>query len=181
MKPGRGSLQRELRQRRPFHSRGVESVIAVLHTADLLRRRLSQASAPHGITYQQYNVLRILRGAGADGLPTLAIGERMGGQTPGGAPLNGRVVGKGVAARGRAESDGRLVICRLTEEGRSLLALLDPEMEAAAEAGVAMLRAKEQPSLLELLAAIREESQGPVAAEPRRPGRLKGRIRIGPD
>jgi MarR family transcriptional regulator, organic hydroperoxide resistance regulator len=160
MKPGRSSLQRELRQRRPFHSRRVESVIAVLRTADLLRRRLSQASAPHGITYQQYNVLRILRGAGEDGLPTLAIGERMVEQTPGVTRLVDRLVAKGLAARGHAESDGRLVLCRLTAEGRGLLARLDPEMEAAAEACVAMLRAKEQTSLLDLLAAIREGSQG---------------------
>jgi len=159
MKSGRSSLQRELKQRRPFHSRGVESVIAVLHTADLLRRRLSQASAPHGITYQQYNVLRILRGAGEEGLPTLAIGERMVEQTPGVTRLIDRLVAKGLAARGRAENDGRLVLCRLTGAGRSLLGRLDPEMEAAAEAGVAMLRVKEKTSLLELLAAIREGSQ----------------------
>jgi len=160
MKPGRSSLQRELKQRRPFRSRGVESVIAVLHTADLLRRRLSQTSAPHGITYQQYNVLRILRGAGEEGLPTLTIGERMVEQTPGVTRLIDRLVAKGLAARGRAESDGRLVICRITEEGRSLLGRLDPEMEAAAEDGVAMLRVKEKTSLLDLLAAIRDGSPG---------------------
>ena len=160
MKPGRSSLQRELKQRRPFRSRGVESVIAVLHTADKLRRRLSQASAPHGITYQQYNVLRILRGAGEEGLPTLSIGERMVEQTPGVTRLIDRLVAKGLASRGRAAIDGRLVICRLTEEGRSLLGLLDPVMEAAADAGVAMLRVKEKTSLLELLAAIREGSRG---------------------
>jgi MarR family transcriptional regulator, organic hydroperoxide resistance regulator len=153
------SLQRELRQRRPFSSRGVESVIAVLRTADLLRRRLSQASAPHGITFQQYNVLRILRGAGEEGLPTLAIAERMVEQTPGVTRLVDRLVAKGLAARGRAESDGRVVLCRLTAEGRSLLGRLDPEMEAAAEAGVAMLRGKEKTSLLQLLAAIREGSR----------------------
>ena len=159
MKKEGSSLQRELRQRRPFSSRGVESVIAVLRTADLLRRRLSQASAPHGITFQQYNVLRILRGAGEDGLPTLAIAERMVEQTPGVTRLVDRLVAKGLAARGRAESDGRVVLCRLTAEGRSLLGRLDPEMEAAAEAGVAMLRGKEKTSLLQLLAAIREGSR----------------------
>ena len=159
MKKEGSSLQRELRQRRPFASRGVESVIAVLRTADLLRRRLSQASAPHGITFQQYNVLRILRGAGEDGLPTLAIAERMVEQTPGVTRLVDRLVAKGLAARGRAVSDGRVVLCRLTAEGRSLLGRLDPEMEAAAEAGVAMLRGKEKTSLLQLLAAIREGSR----------------------
>src|SRR4029077_17909090 len=148
-------LQKELQQRRPFGSRGQESVIAVLRTADLLRRRLSRASEPHGITLQQYNVLRILRGAGEEGLPTLAIGERMVEQTPGVTRLLNRLEAKGLAARSRGESDHRLVICRLTPKGRSLLSRLDPEMEGAAEAGVAMLRPEDEARLLEILTAIR--------------------------
>lgn len=65
----RTPLQEELQQRRPFGSRGQESAIALLRTADLLRRHLTRVSEPHGITPQQYNVLRILRGAGEEGLP----------------------------------------------------------------------------------------------------------------
>jgi DNA-binding MarR family transcriptional regulator len=148
-------LQRELQQRRPFGSRGQEAVIAVLRTADLLRRRLSRVSEPHGITLQQYNVLRILRGAGEEGLPTLEIGERMVEEAPGVTRLLNRLEAKGLAARSRGESDHRQVICRLTSEGRSLLGRLDPEMEGAAEAGVAMLRPEDETRLLDLLTAIR--------------------------
>lgn len=148
-------LQKELQQRRPFRSRGQETVIAVLRTADVLRRRLSRASEPHGITFQQYNVLRILRGAGESGLPTLAIGERMVEQTPGVTRLLDRLAAKGLATRSPGESDHRQVICRLTSEGRHLLERLDPEMEGAAEAGVAMLFPEEETQLLELLTAIR--------------------------
>ncbi|HEY8021884.1 MAG TPA: MarR family transcriptional regulator, partial [Thermoanaerobaculia bacterium] len=107
MNEERTPLQKELQQRRPFGSRGQESVIAVLRTADLLRRRLSQASEPHGITFQQYNVLRILRGAGGEGLPTLAIGERMVEQAPGVTRLLDRLEAKGLATRSRGESDHR--------------------------------------------------------------------------
>jgi DNA-binding MarR family transcriptional regulator len=149
------ALQIELQQRRPFGSRGVESVIAVLRTADLLRRRLSRAVEPHGITLQQYNVLRILRGAGEAGLPTLAIGERMVEQTPGVTRLLNRLEAKGLAARSQGESDHRQVICRLTLEGRQLLVRLDPLAEGAAEAGVAMLQPEDEARLLELLTAIR--------------------------
>jgi MarR family transcriptional regulator, organic hydroperoxide resistance regulator len=148
-------LQQELQQRRPFGSRGQESVIAVLRTADLLRRRLSRVSEPHGITFQQYNVLRILRGAGEGGLPTLEIGERMVEQAPGVTRLLNRLEAKGLAARSRGEVDHRQVICRLTAKGRSLLVQLDPDMEGAAEGGVAMLRPEDETRLLELLAAIR--------------------------
>ena len=149
------SLQKELQQSRPFGSRGQESVIAVLRTADLLRRRLSRVSEPHGVTFQQYNVLRILRGAGEAGLPTLEIGERMVEQTPGVTRLLNRLEAKGLAARSRGESDHRQVICRLTPEGRQLLGRLDPEMEGAAEAGVAMLLPEDETRLLALLSAIR--------------------------
>ena len=149
------SLQEELHQSRPFGSRGQESVIAVLRTADLLRRRLSRVSEPHGITFQQYNVLRILRGAGEAGLPTLEIGERMVEQTPGVTRLLNRLEAKGLAVRSRGEIDHRQVICRLTPEGRQLLGRLDPEMEGAAEAGVAMLHPDDETRLLALLSAIR--------------------------
>ena len=54
-----------------------------MRAADLVRRRVTCVLEPHDITGQQYNVLRILRGAGAEGLPTLEIAQRMIEQTPG--------------------------------------------------------------------------------------------------
>ena len=155
MNQGGTPLQRELQQRRQFGSRGQESVISLLRTADLLRRHLSRASEPHGITVQQYNVLRILRGAGEEGLPTLAIGLRMVEQTPGVTRLLDRLEAKGLVARCRGESDRRQVLCRLTVAGSYLLNRLDPEMEEAADSGVAMLCTEDQARLLDLLTAIR--------------------------
>ena len=151
----RTPLQRELHQRRPFGSRGQESAIALLRTADLLRRHLTRVSEPHGITPQQYNVLRILRGAGEEGLPTLAIGERMVEQTPGVTRLIDRLEVKGLVVRCRGEDDRRQVLCRVTAAGRDLLSQLDTAMEQAAEAGVAMLQSEDQLRLLEMLATIR--------------------------
>jgi DNA-binding MarR family transcriptional regulator len=130
-------------------------VIALLHTADVLRRHLSRVVEPHGITLQQYNVLRILRGAGEEGLPTLSIAERMIEQTPGVTRLLDRLEAKSLVARCRGESDRRQVFCRLTSTGRTLLAQLDPDMDEADEAGVAMLRPEDKQRLLELLTSIR--------------------------
>jgi DNA-binding MarR family transcriptional regulator len=151
----RSALQRELQQEHPFRSRGQESVIALLHTADVLRRHLSRVVEPHGITLQQYNVLRILRGAGEAGLPTLSIAERMVEQTPGVTRLLDRLEAKNLVSRCRGESDRRQVLCRLTSTGRTLLAQLDPDMDEADEAGVAMLRPDDKQRLLELLTTIR--------------------------
>jgi len=57
------SMQRELRQNRPFSAPTQEAAVALLRTADLVRRSIAAIVEPHGITLQQYNVLRILRGA----------------------------------------------------------------------------------------------------------------------
>ena len=70
-------LQQEIKQTRPFRSAGQEASIGLLRTADELRRYFSTILEPSGITTQQYNVLRILRGAGPEGLPTLEIAARM--------------------------------------------------------------------------------------------------------
>ena len=59
---GTSALQQEIRQRRPFQSVAHEAVVALMRTADLVRRQMTALVEPHGITLQQYNVLRILRG-----------------------------------------------------------------------------------------------------------------------
>ncbi len=66
-------LQKELKQSKPFSSATQEAVVALFRTTDMVKRATAGAVEPHGITLQQYNVLRILRGAGKEGLPTLAI------------------------------------------------------------------------------------------------------------
>ena len=80
---------------------------------------------PYGITPQQYNVLRILRGAGAEGLPTLSIGERMIEQTPGVTRLVDRLERKGLVERTPCAKDRRRVFCRMTAKGLELLKELD--------------------------------------------------------
>src|SRR5688572_9880482 len=89
------ALRREIKQARPFRSMAEEAALAVLRTADVLRRRLSEAMEPVGITMQQYNVLRILRGAGEGGLPTLEIADRMLERQPGITRLLDRLERKG--------------------------------------------------------------------------------------
>src|SRR5215208_2200660 len=102
-------LQQEIRQSRPFRSRQQEAVLALLRTSDVVRRFLARIVEPHGITLQQYNVLRILRGAGEEGIPTLAIGERMIEQAPGITRLLDRLESKGLVRRSRCPEDRRQV------------------------------------------------------------------------
>ena len=73
--------------------------MTLVATADRVRDGLSQVVEPHGITLQQYNVLRILRGAGASGLPTLEIAARMVEKSPGITRLIDRLGGAALVRR----------------------------------------------------------------------------------
>ena len=101
------ALAREIQQRRPFQSARQEAALGLLKTVDLLRLHLSSVLEPFGVTDQQYNVLRILRGAGKDGLPTLAIAERMIERAPGITRLIDRLEKKGLVRRVRDPHDRR--------------------------------------------------------------------------
>src|SRR5882672_9689213 len=85
----------QIRETRPGVSPAQEAVVELWRTADLARRLVDDIIETAGITGQQYNVLRILRGAGERGLPTLDIAERMIEQTPGVSRLADRLMAKG--------------------------------------------------------------------------------------
>lgn len=129
--------------------------MAVLHTADVVRRKLADVVEPHGVTLQQYNVLRILRGAHPDPLPTLEIGERMIERTPGVTRLLDRLEAKGWVARERCPEDRRVVHCRITDAGLALLAGMDDEVDAADRRAVGDLDAAELRRLRRLLDRMR--------------------------
>jgi len=153
--PELSSLLREIRQKKPFRSRGEELVVALLRTADCVRRTVAQTLEPHDITLQQYNVLRILRGAGEQGLPTLDIAERMIEHAPGITRLVDRLEAKGLVRRERCQQDRRQVLCWLTPPGLELVERLDVPIENAELEAVAGLSPEDQERLLRLLDAVR--------------------------
>lgn len=127
-------LRSELKQKKPFRSAAEEAAVALMRTSDLLHRRLAQVVEPHGITHQQYNVLRILRGSDPAPLPTLEIATRMIEQSPGITRLLDRLEAKGLVRRERCKEDRRQVHCWITAAGLELLAGLDePLLEAVRE------------------------------------------------
>jgi MarR family transcriptional regulator, organic hydroperoxide resistance regulator len=148
-------LQREIRQRPPFRSDAQEAAIAILRTADIVRRHLAAVVEPHGITFQQYNVLRILRGARPEPLSTQEIGERLIEQTPGVTRLLDRLESKALVTRERCPEDRRLVHARVTRSGLELLARIEDEMNDADEAAVAGLGGTQVRTLIRLLERVR--------------------------
>ncbi len=157
-----GRLQRELRQNKPFQSSAQEAVLGLLRTADLMRRLITGLVEPHGLTMQQFNVLRILRGAeaeGRDGVPTLDIADRMIEQTPGVTRLLDRLEGKGLVRRQRCPKDRRQHLCWITPKGLAILQKMDEVSMHANEELMKGLRAKERETLIRLMEAVRAPHQ----------------------
>ena len=148
-------LQEALQQRTPFASPAQEAVVALMRTTDVVRRHLARVVDPHGITLQQYNVLRILRGGGDDGVPTLEVAARMIEQTPGITRLLDRLEAKGLVKRERCPHDRRQHLCWITRDGQALLRKLDGLMLAASDASVKGLSAQDRLAIIRLLDAVR--------------------------
>jgi DNA-binding MarR family transcriptional regulator len=160
---GTSAVQEEIIQKRPFHSVAAEVAVSILRTAAVIERYFNKVTAPHGITIQQYNVLRILRGAGEEGLPTLAIRDRMVHEAPGITRLVDKLAQAGHVRRDRSSPDRRQVFCYITPKGLELLEALHASIEAADDASVAMLAEGDQRQLVQLLDAVREGHRGNVS------------------
>ena len=155
-RPARSRLQAELQQTKSFHSPQQEGAIGIVRTADVLRRRFSRFVEPHGISGQQYNVLRILRGAAPERLPTLTIAERMIEQAPGITRLLDRLERKGLVSRERCMSDRRQVLCAITPAGRALLEALDGPIGKADDEALGGISAADLKTLIRILDAVRQ-------------------------
>jgi len=148
------SVRREIKQDRPFARPSDEAVVALLRRADQVRCALATVVEPAGITLQQYNVLRILRGAGTEGLPTLEIAARMIEHSPGITRLLDRLEGKKLVARRPCPEDGRRVLCHASARALRLLAELDATVSQTSARVLGALDLRRQSELVRLLDAI---------------------------
>lgn len=164
-------LRDELKQTRPFQSASHEAVLSILRTAAVLQRQVSLVVEANGITIQQYNVLRILRGAGDEGLPTLAIRDRMIEEAAGITRLLDKLEASGHVRRERSTPDRRQVVCQITGSGLALLERLDRPVDEVNRAALAMLNEEEQRNLVGLLGAVRAAFGSREGAGGQRAGR----------
>lgn len=150
-----GGVQAEIAQRRPFHSVKAEVSVSILRTAALIERHFAQVVSRAGITTQQYNVLRILRGAGQEGLPTLVIRDRMIHEAPGITRLLDKLEASNLARRERTSPDRRQVFCYITDKGLAVLNELEEEMRQADDVAAGDLTEDEMRTLVKLLERVR--------------------------
>lgn len=146
------SIQTEIKQGKPFESLEQEAFLALLWTADRLQWRLAEALKPHGLSPTQYNALRILRGAGKQGLACSEVAERMITRDPDITRLMDRLGRMGLVQRGRGEEDRRVVVAKITPKGAYLLKQLDPVMRQFLQGLLGHMGVKRLNSLLDLLA-----------------------------
>lgn len=153
------SIKDEIKQTRPFASVGQEAVVSLLRTAAFVRRRFEALCEEHGLTFQQFNVLRILRGAEASGegpLPTMEVAERMIEPEPGITRMMGRLEAKGLVRRERCAEDARRMLCHITQRGRVALERLDDPVARLDDSALAPLTEAELRALIESLDRARE-------------------------
>ena len=144
------SLKQEIVQQLPFSSLEEEALLNLLRTADCLQRHFQRSTKEWGITGTQYNVLRILRGAGGP-LPCGEIANRMITRDPDVTRLLDRLEKRGLISRCRETKDRRTVMTRITPAGLKLLANLDEPVQSAHRRQLGHLGPKRLRALAELL------------------------------
>ncbi len=152
--PAKG-LQAELKQKIPFTSREQEAYLSLLRTADALQSQVEAWLKDFGLSGTQYNALRILRGAGAEGLPCREIGERMITHDPDITRLLNRLEDRGLVGRTRARHDRRVIYGRITAAGMKLLREMDGPIERQSREMLRHVAQGKLRQLIELLDLVR--------------------------
>jgi DNA-binding MarR family transcriptional regulator len=154
------TLQSEIKKKRPFELPEEEAYLNLLRTHSVLITGFDRLFKQHGVSEPKYNVLRILRGAGGEGLPSLEIAARMITRVPDVTRIVDRLETSGHVRRQRTKEDLRVVIVSITKKGLDLLAKLDEPIRALHRRQLQHLSRKELGELSGLLEKARtpEES-----------------------
>ena len=131
-------------------------MLNIERTAAVLTHRFAESLRPYDITPTQYNVLRILRGAGSGGLCRHHIRDRLVSQVPDVTRLLYRLEKAGLIARQRSDRDRRLVTTRITRSGLALLRRLDEPVVKVQERQIGHLTRPQLRTLIDLLSAVRQ-------------------------
>ncbi len=151
------SLQQELKQNKPFASLKQEVMINLNRTVAVLGHEMEQKLKPFGLTPTQFNVLRILRGAGEQALCQYEVGQRLVAQVPDVPRLLARMERSGWIKRRRAPSDKRVVTSLITKQGLSVLAEIDSSLTVWERRTLRHLSDEQLITLNQLLNLARQE------------------------
>ncbi len=151
----RKTLRDELKMTRPFRSVEEEAILSIARTAALLDHANTEELKPFNLTLTQYNVLRILRGAGDQGLCRNEVGERLVTRVPDVTRLLDRMEASGLIVRQRGSSDRRFVSTRITDKALKLLEKIDRELPAIHKRRVGHVAENRLRTLIDVLEDVR--------------------------
>jgi DNA-binding MarR family transcriptional regulator len=149
------TLRDELKMTKPFKSVEEEAILSIARTAALMEHAGAEGLKPFNLTITQYNVLRILRGAGADGLCRNEVGERLVTKVPDVTRLLDRMEAAGLIVRERGGKDRRFVATRITDKGLKLLDKIDRELPAMHGRQLGHVSQKRLRELISILEEVR--------------------------
>jgi DNA-binding MarR family transcriptional regulator len=152
------SLRAELQQKKPFSSLEQEATLSIARTEAALREPIEELLKKSDISLAQYNVLRILRGAGPEGLTRNEIRDRLINRMPDVTRLLDRMEEAGWVSRAREMEDRRCVATYLTRSGRTLVDSLDGPVQEEHERRLGHMTKTQLRTLIELLALARENA-----------------------
>ena len=145
---------RERLQQRRFSTLADEAVVSLMVAADHLDQAVAPIWERHGVTGDQYNVLRILRGVYPGGHPRNEVARRMIHRAPDVTRMLDRLVRQGLVARIRNPDDRRESIATITKAGLAALERIDPEVYATQAALTASLSERDLKQLVRLCDAL---------------------------
>jgi DNA-binding MarR family transcriptional regulator len=151
-----GKILKELQQSKPFRHVEEEVFLNLQRTADALMQEITDILKPFGLSPTQYNVMRILRGAGESGITCKEIGARMITRDPDVTRLLDRLERRHLVTRNRAKEDRRFVSIHITNEGLSLLKELDDPIAQRQLDLMGHMDKQQLYRMVELLETIRE-------------------------
>ena len=149
-------LRTEIKQSKAFATLEQEAHLSIERTAAVLGHAFAESLRAYGITGTQYNVLRILRGAGAAGLCRNDVRDRLVAKVPDATRLIDRLADAGLVTRVRDSDDRRVVTTRITTAGTALLAKLDTVVDDVHRRLLGHMTREQLKTLIELLAVARE-------------------------
>lgn len=150
------ALREEIGQQKPFRTIEEEVLLNILRTSDRLSLMFQKTLRPYGITATQYNVLRILRGAGPDGLSCSKIGDLMVAHDPDITRLLGRLEKMKLVRRRRNKKDRRQICTQISEKGLECLAELDDVVDRTNRQLLSHLSPESMQQLIALLEEARQ-------------------------
>ena len=153
-----GKLAKEIKQTRPFSSVEEEAFLNLGRTFEHLQQRAAELFKQHQLTPTQYNMLRILRGAGSDGLTCSQATERMISPEPDITRLLDRMEARKLIQRERSRQDRRVVLTRITQEGLALVNELDQPIKALLKKHLGRVGQQRLKELIETLELLREDT-----------------------